>query len=158
MLKEKEKQMIINIELIKSLNPCECGYKNLIKHYPDFSGSEIDFLNLENIPHEDKLWIILRENFIPENDLHELACVFAERVLPIFERELPKDLRPRKAIEAKRKWIKKEITSVELAAAGSAVGSAARDAVWSAVGPAARDAEERFQLDHLIKYFKGKNK
>jgi len=40
--------------------------------------------------------------------LIELACRFAEHVLPIFEKEFPDDDRPRKAIEAARACIGKE--------------------------------------------------
>ena len=66
----------------------------------------------------------------------QIAALFAadcaERVLPIFEREYPRDTRPRAAIAAARQWARGEI--------GDASRAAARDAAWDAAGAAAGDA------------------
>jgi hypothetical protein len=51
---------------------------------------------------------VLSNGFIEDKKLHLLACDFAERVLPIFEKEYPEDNRPRRAIEVKRLWIEEE--------------------------------------------------
>lgn len=170
--------MIINLAVIKSFNPCKDGLENFIKHHKDFSGTPIELLDLENVSLSDKLWLLSREDFIPENDLHELACKFAESVLHIYEKKYPNDLRPRKAIEAKRKFIKGEISKDELdaaraaardaawaarAAARAAAWAAARDAAWDAAWAAARAAaakaagavEEQKQLEIVKEYFKG---
>jgi hypothetical protein len=171
----------INLQIIKSFNPCEEGLENFIKHHKDFSGSPLELLELENVPVSDKFWLLLRNEFIPENDLHELACKFAESVLHLFEEEYPDDKRPRKAIEAKKKFIKGEISEKEVYAAGdaawaaraaawddaSAAGDAARAAAWNAAGDAsaaraavraaagaaAGAAEEQKQLQIVKKYF-----
>lgn len=154
----------INIELIKSFNPCQDGLDNFIKHHKDFSGSELELLELDNVSVSDKLWLLLRKEFIPENDLHELACKFAESVLHIFEDEYPNDKRPRKAIEAKRKFIKGLITRDELAAASDAaraakvagvagVAGAAWAAARAAAGAAAGAEEEQKQLQIVKEYF-----
>ena len=85
-----------------------------------------------------------------DKTLHEFACWCAEQVLPIFEKEYPDDNRPRLAIEAKRKWLKKEISDDELDAAWAAAWAtawdakdawaAARAAAWAAARAAACDA------------------
>ena len=126
----------INLQVIKSFEPCVEGLENFIKHHKDFSGTALELLELENVPAKDKFWLLLREEFIPENDLHELACKFAESVLHLFEKEYPNDLRLRKAIEAKRKFIKGEISKDELAAARAAARDAARAATWAELAAA----------------------
>jgi hypothetical protein len=76
------------------------------------------------------------------------AADCAERVLPIFEKEYPTDSRPRKAIEASRKFANRKITMKNMTIAGDAAGAAgdaawaARNAAWGAgdAAGAARDA------------------
>jgi hypothetical protein len=67
------------------------------------------------------------------NVLHEFACWCAEQAL-LQEREAGREPDPRSwaAIEAKRKWLRGEITDSELAAA--------REAAWAATRAAAREA------------------
>ena len=109
--------------------------------------SALEVLDLPILP-EEKLWIVLRPELIPEPLLHELACRFAEQVLPIWESRYPEDQRLRLAIEAKRAWIRGEISRGELDAAGSAAWSAravaeavaraaARAVAWAAADAAA---------------------
>ena len=50
-------------------------------------------------------------------DSWQLPCMVAEIALPIWEAWHPYDLRPRRAIEARRKWLRIEITDAELEAA-----------------------------------------
>ena len=123
-----------------------------------------DVLDLD-IPDADKLWVVLREPLLTEADLHELACRLAEEVLPIFERAYPNDNRPRLAIEAKRKWLKGEITDDELAAAEAAARAAswtsewatvwatAEDEAWAAAEVAARRAATRARQVDIIKNY-----
>jgi len=63
----------------------------------------------------------------------ELACDYAEHVLPIFERDYPDDKRPREGIEVARRYARGEATDEELAAAEDATW----DAAWAAAGYAA---------------------
>jgi hypothetical protein len=57
------------------------------------------------------------------------AADCAERVLPLFENEYPKDDRPRKAIEACRTWIRAGVFKMaEIRGASLAAHAAARDA------------------------------
>ena len=69
--------------------------------------------------------------------LHEAACIFAEGALRVAKITDPRSWAP---IEAKRKWLRGEITDNELAAAWDAASDAAWDAAWDAASDAARDA------------------
>ncbi len=115
------------IDDVLSWNPCDPPY-NLERVTELFAGREtlaaLDILDLD-IPPEDRLWAILREELIPAPTLHELACRFAEAVLPIYERMHPGDNRPRAAITAKRAWLRGEITDEQLQAARAAAWAAA---------------------------------
>jgi len=77
--------------------------------------------------------------------LYEFACWCAEQAL-LREREARREPDPRSwaAVEAKRQWVRGEITTEELAVAGAAAGDAASDATgtvaWAAARAAARVA------------------
>jgi hypothetical protein len=74
------------------------------------------------------------------NVLHEFACWCAEQAL-LQEREAGREPDPRSwaAIEAKRKWLRGEITDSELVAARDAALDAAWAAAWDTALDAARD-------------------
>ena len=97
--------------------------------------SALDVLALEGVSNKDKLWAVLREEFIDAPVLHEYACRCAEYALT-FVRE--PDSRSIAAIEAKRKWLRGEISNDDLTAARVAAWAAA-GAAWTAAD-AARDA------------------
>ena len=94
----------------------------------------------------------------------------AEIALPIYERHYPNDDRPRKAIEAARKYADGLISKEEIDAAGAAAWAAAWDAAWDAAGAAgaaagaaardaawdaAWDAEKKWQTERLMKVLQG---
>jgi hypothetical protein len=56
------------------------------------------------------------------------ACWCAEKVLPIYEVQYPKDNRPRQTIETARRYAEGRATAEELAVARAAAGTAACDA------------------------------
>ena len=97
----------------------------------------LDILELEEIPDADKLWCVLREELIEPEKLQEFVCRCAERALSRIEHPDPRSVA---AIEAKRAWMKGEISDAELAAARDAARAAARDAAWDAAMAAARAA------------------
>ena len=99
--------------------------------------SALDVLALDGVSNEDKLWAVLREEFIDAPVLHEYACRCAEYALT-FVRE--PDSRSIAAIEAKRKWLRGEISNDDLTAARAAAWDAACDAARAAARAAARDA------------------
>ena len=97
--------------------------------------SALDILSLDGVREEDKLWSVLREEFIPAPILHEFACVCAEYALTLIDNPDPRSI---KAVEVKRAWMRGEATDGELDAARAAAREAARVAVCKA--KAARDA------------------
>ena len=52
--------MKFNIKILKDLNPCEDGIYNFIEKYPNFDGTLIQALQLEDIPYDDKIWVATR--------------------------------------------------------------------------------------------------
>ena len=104
----------------------------------------LDVLNLPDVSVQDKFWSVLREEFIEAPILHEFACRCAEYALSFVESPDPRSIA---AIEAKRKWLRGEITDAELDAARviarviaqDVAWAAARNVVWSAANDAALD-------------------
>ena len=97
----------------------------------------LDVLNLPDVSAQDKLWSVLREEFIDAPILHEFACRCAEYALSFVDNPDPRSIA---AIEAKRKWLRGEITGAGLYAAWYAAWYAAMDAAWAATRAAASDA------------------
>ena len=91
----------ITIQDIRDLDPCyDPG-----RYLPDnWSGTVMDILEIDSCPVEDRFWVVLREEFLPENLLHEFACLCAESVLHSYEDstrkmiDLEKPLRPRELL------------------------------------------------------------
>jgi hypothetical protein len=81
----------------------------------------LEVLALEDVPPKDRLWAVLREEFIPARTLHEFACVVAEEALAEVENPDPRSVA---ALAAKRKWLRGEISDKELQMAYFAAGSA----------------------------------
>ena len=97
----------------------------------------LDVLNLPDVSADDKLWSVLREEFIDAPILHEFACRCAEYALSFVDNPDPRSIA---AIDAKRKWLRGEIKDKELRAARAAARDAARDAARAAARAAAWDA------------------
>ena len=130
--------MIITTEQIMSWNTCDRCNEGIVSDLIGAGKTPIEIAEL-GIPAEDRLWVLLRNDVIPEIQLHSLACDFAQEVA-----HLNPDPRVQAAIDAKRKWIAGQISDKELAAAEaagaaawSAAGAAARAAAWSAAREAA---------------------
>lgn len=98
----------------------------------------LDVLNLPDVSAQDKLWSVLREEFIEAPMLHEFACRCAEYALSFVGSPDPRSIA---AIEAKRKWLRGEITDAELDAACDVAWDAAHDAAMYAARIAAREHE-----------------
>ena len=99
----------------------------------------LDVLNLPDVSAQDKFWSVLREEFIDAPILHEFACRCAEYALSFVESPDPRSIA---AIEAKRKWLRGEITDAELDAARGEAMDAAHDATMYAARIAARVAAQ----------------
>lgn len=127
----------VTYEQFLTFNPCwqegkAAELARIASARPEWTA--LDVLSVEGVEAEDKLWAVLREDFLPANLLHEFACRCAERAQEIAGGE--PDPRSVAAIEAKRRWLKGEISGMELDAARAA----ARAAAWAAARDAARDA------------------
>ena len=102
--------------------------------------SALDILNLPDVPDEDKLYSVLNVALIDEPILHEFACRCAERALAKSANPDPRSVA---AIEAKRAWLRGEITDDELRDARVAAWVAAWvDALEAARKTAREDAWE----------------
>lgn len=125
------------------LGPCwldnEKGRRRLRYYARKLGGSAdaLEILALRRIPAEDRLWAVLRAEFIPDRILHEFACRCAEDALSRIDNPDPRSIN---AIAVKRRWIAGEATDEELAAARAAAETAAdaaartdtRAAAWAA--------------------------
>ena len=114
----------------------------------------LDVLDLADVDAFDRLWAVLRGEFLPKMLLHEFACRSAEWALSLVENP---DARSIEAIQAKRRWMAGDATDGELGLArGSAMAAeeiglgatayytarAARFAASAAAGVAARAAAQ----------------
>jgi hypothetical protein len=133
---------------LRKLEPCARGYHIVEAHQiPKWLKEECQIFEVEVsgkvIPHDDdkhvcgKVRLIKQMKWDSEVYLRLFAADCAEHVLHIYEKEYPSDDRPRKAIEAARKYARKEID----AAARAAAWAAARAADWAAAGAAAAAAD-----------------
>ena len=52
--------MKINTKIISDLKPCRDRHVNWIEHYSDFDGDILDFLELDKITAEYKVWVAVR--------------------------------------------------------------------------------------------------
>ena len=133
----------VTLDEFLSFNPCwrnsEKGRRRLRYYAHKLGGSAdaLEILALRRIPAGDRLWAVLRAEFIPDRILHEIACRYAEDALSRIDNPDPRSIR---AIAVKRRWIAGEATDAELAAASAAACAAAWAA--SAAAWAARAAAE----------------
>ena len=128
----------VTLDKFLSFNPCwrnsEKGRRRLRYYARKLGGSAdaLEILALRMIPAEDRLWAVLREEFIPAPMLHACACRCAEDALSRIDNPDPRSIN---AIVVKRRWIAGEATDEELAAAEAAAWVArtsAQDAVEAA--------------------------
>ena len=137
----------VTLDEFLSFKPCwlddEQGRRRL-RYYARKLGRSADaleILTLRRIPADERLWAVLREEFIPAPILHEFACRCAEDALSRIDNPDPRSIH---AIAVKRRWIAGEATDEELAAARTAAwaAQAATWATWTAARTAAQDAAE----------------
>jgi hypothetical protein len=142
------------LDEIMALAPAPCvkfSRERVAKFFGDKKRLNLDDLIAipeKRLSYAEKLWVLLREEFIPEKELHLLACRYAERALK-REREAGRepDARSWEVLRVKRRWVAGRATDEELeaalaaaraAAARAAVLAAARAAwaAWAATVPA----------------------
>ena len=131
----------VTVEQFKSFGPCWLKtaegrekFRRIAKIRNEWTA--LDVLALPEVNAADKLWAVLRPEFLQDEILHEFACRCAEYALSFVESPDPRSVA---AIEAKRAWLRGEISDDELAAASDAARATARatadaayDATWAA--------------------------
>jgi hypothetical protein len=130
--------MNINIKTLTKYNACNEAQEWFINS--KCKTIEEGYKKLKEEKHLNKYhwtnWIISR--LLNKNDKIKYAIFAAELVIDIFEKEYPNDKRPRKAIEAAKKYLKNK-TSKNKSAAYTAA-DAAVDAAADAAADAAYNA------------------
>lgn len=122
----------VTVEQFKSFRPCWLETVKGRKRFARIAAirnewTALDVLNLPDVSAQDKLWSVLREEFIEVPTLHEFSCRCAEYALSFVASPDPRSIA---AIEAKRKWLRGEITDAELHAAWDEARYAAQYAAW----------------------------
>ncbi len=117
----------LTIKDIRALNPC---YDPSRYFSEDWTGTIIDLLEKDEIPFEDRLWVVLRKEFVSEKTMRLFAVWSARQV-----QHLMTDQRSITALDVAEKFANGLATDLELHAARDAAWYAARDAM-----AAARDA------------------
>lgn len=127
---------------IMALGPCQPTEDDPDDGYPEHriralfgdrrSVTLLDICDDERVLVEDRQWVLY--GLLPERIVHEAACRYAEHAL---ERERAAgrepDQRSWAAIKAKRKWLRGEISDIDL--------KASRVAAWAAVMAVGEDGE-----------------
>jgi hypothetical protein len=120
----------ITLQQIIDLSPCYDPTKYLSKNW---KGTVIDILNVEECPAEDRLWVVLREDFIDAKTLRLFAAWCAREALKLIDKP---DQRSIEACNVAERYANGDATKEELAAARAAAIAAA----WAAASDAARAA------------------
>lgn len=116
---------------IKALSPCYDPTRYIPE---DWTGTVIDILNVEDCPAHDRLWVVLREQFIDKKTLRLFAVWCAREALKLVENP---DARSVEACNVAERYANGEATDEELSEANSAAYYAARSAEYSAAYSAA---------------------
>jgi len=121
---------IITLQQIRDFNPCYDPTKYLPENW---QGTALDILNVTDCPADDRLWVVLRKEFLSDKSLRLFAvwCARQALAIPGNESEVCSN-----TCDVAERYANGNATNEELAAARAAARDAARDAAWAA----ARDA------------------
>ena len=125
---------------VRALNPC---YDPARYAPEDWQGTALDVLKAEQIPADDRIWLVCHEGWIDPRTLHLFAVWCAREALKLIDNPDPRSIA---ACDVAERYANGEATEDELAAARDAAWAAAWDAARAAARAAARDA----QVDKLI--------
>ena len=141
------KKKYVTVDQFIKFGPCygADGVRDIAGKKKRFTA--MDVLKMEDIPAADRLWAVLREEFIDAPILHEFACLCAENALKLVDKPDPRSV---SAIETKRRWLRGDATDEELEAASAAASAAARADASAAARAAARAAAKAAQIKLLI--------
>ena len=129
----------ITVPMIRAFVPPPC-YEPTEVIPEDWEGTAIDMLKEKRVPPEDRLWVVLREEFIDAKTLRLFACRCV-RGTPLPDGrtvwDLLTDERSRHAVDVAERYAVGEATGDELAAACDAACAAAGDVALAAAGATA---------------------
>ena len=77
----------MNLQEIKNLEPCIHRWENLIKHYPNWSGSLLEFMELKLISDKDKVWLFNHTKSVNDSIKKEFAFICAEIAMQYTDKE-----------------------------------------------------------------------
>jgi len=140
----------ITLKDIKKLNPCRSGYENLVKYYPDFNMTMVEFLQLEHIPHNNKEWLIRK--MVNVNILKWWSLECAKSVAHIYNKKYPNDNRVNECLKANKDFLLGLISLDELlikrrAATAASSTSYDVDAAFAAAAAASDDDGASYASD-----------
>ena len=141
----KYEMKIFTIQDIRSWNPCYDPNRYLPE---DWSGTAVDILNMEVIPPQDRLWVVLREKCIDSRTLRLFAVNCAKQALARVPNPDPRSL---VAIEVAERFANGLAIQEELARAADAAYAAAY-AAHAAARAAADYAAARAAADYAAAY------
>ena len=116
----------ITLQQIRDLSPCYDPTKYLPENW---KGTVIDILNVEDCPAQDRLWVVLHEEFIDAKTLRLFAVWCAREALKLIDKP---DQRSIEACNVAERYANGDATDDELSAADYAAYSAARSADYYA--------------------------
>lgn len=122
------------IDDIRQLGPCYDPSRYLPE---DWTGTALDILAVEDCPAEDRLWVVLHDEWIPSRTMRLFAVQCARQALALIDSPDPRSVA---ACDVAERYANRQADDKELAAAWDAALDAARDAVWDAAWDAARAA------------------
>ena len=128
----------ITYQQIKDFNPCYDPIKFIPKNW---EGTALDILNITECPINDRLWVVLRNEFFSDKELRLFAvwCARTALSIPGNENKICSN-----TCDVAERYANGNATYEELAAASdaawAAARAAARDAARAAAWAAARDA------------------
>ena len=132
------------IQDIRNLDPC---YDPTRYAPEDWTGTALDVLKADNVPVEDRFWVVFHEGWIDDKTLRLFAVWCAREALKLIDNPDPRSVA---ACAVSERYANGEATSEELSAAWDAAWAAAWDAAWDAARDAARAAAWDAQINHLI--------
>ena len=84
--------MKVSVEIIKKMSPCQDRFEgNFLLHYPNYDSSLENFLSLDKISYNDKIWVC--KKLLNRNQLTHFGILSAQSVLSIYENKFPNDTR-----------------------------------------------------------------
>jgi hypothetical protein len=144
----------ITREYLHSRDVCDSD-KEIAELVPPEGLTPLQVCDDERVPAEDRLWVLLHTDFLPERTMRLLACDWADRALSLVGSPDPRSVA---ALEVARRYARGETTREELdvasAAAWAVAWAASRDsesaAARAAAWAASRDSESDSESDALI--------